>query len=159
LSHTARRQAELPSSHSRTCGIAALRLRLQLASFHQSWPRQSWRRRRSMSCGCTFAHSFTGLTNSPRRNAPSPPPPADAGAEALTPELLRRLPKAHLHCHLDGYVRPQTLVELAKELGVTHTKAGVELPPTADGAKSLIEVPCVIRTANPCALLSTPQSR
>ena len=112
-----------------------------------------------MSCGCTFAHSFTGLP-SPQRNAPSPPPPADGGAEAaLTPELLRRLPKAHLHCHLDGYVRPQTLVELAKELGVTHTKAGVELPPTAEGAKSLIEVPCVIRTANPCALLSTPQSR
>jgi adenosine deaminase len=36
----------------------------------------------------------------------------------LDRELLRRLPKAELHCHLDGSVRPATLLDLGRELGV-----------------------------------------
>ncbi len=32
-----------------------------------------------------------------------------------TTDLLRRLPKTELHCHLDGCVRPATLLELAAE--------------------------------------------
>src|SRR3954469_5470197 len=47
---------------------------------------------------------------------------------ALTPESIRRVPKVLLHDHLDGGLRPATIVELAREAG--HT-----LP--ADDAESL----------------------
>jgi len=33
----------------------------------------------------------------------------------LTLDVLRKLPKTELHCHLDGSLRPRTVLELAKE--------------------------------------------
>jgi adenosine deaminase len=42
---------------------------------------------------------------------------------ALTPETLARAPKVLLHDHLDGGLRPQTVLELADEIGYTGLPA------------------------------------
>lgn len=44
----------------------------------------------------------------------------------ITSDLLRRLPKAELHCHLDGSLRPATMLELARDLQVKMPRDSAE---------------------------------
>ena len=46
-----------------------------------------------------------------------------AAPATIDRELLRQLPKAELHCHLDGSVRPQTLIDIGKALGIAMPRA------------------------------------
>jgi adenosine deaminase len=57
-------------------------------------------------------------------------------AAALDPAIIRALPKAELHQHLDGALRPSTAVELAVEAGI---------PLTADEAGSRMVAPARCR--------------
>ncbi|MGZ8471489.1 MAG: adenosine deaminase [Gemmatirosa sp.] len=57
-----------------------------------------------------------------RNGAPHPQEVAERRADresAVDRALLTRLPKAELHCHLDGSVRPDTLLSLGAEQGVS----------------------------------------
>jgi adenosine deaminase len=44
----------------------------------------------------------------------------------ITRELIKSLPKAELHCHLDGSVRVDTILELASEQGVELPYSNIE---------------------------------
>ena len=50
------------------------------------------------------------------------------GKGKISREFLQALPKADLHVHLDGSVRPSTLIELARDYGITlpsYTEEGL----------------------------------
>ena len=50
----------------------------------------------------------------------------------ITRDFIERLPKSELHVHLDGSIRLETLIDLAKE-------KGVKLPSyTVDGLRELV---------------------
>ncbi len=51
---------------------------------------------------------------------------------SYSPALLAELPKTDLHCHLDGSLRLSTLIELARERGVSLPSQ------TADGLRDLV---------------------
>jgi len=55
-------------------------------------------------------------------------------------EIMRRMPKADLHCHLDGSLRPSTLLELSTERGLTlpvHTASALGAWMRVDDARHL----------------------
>ncbi len=54
-----------------------------------------------------------GIPSTARRLAP--PPAIDVPKIPVSEDLLRALPKAELHCHLDGSMRLKTILELAQE--------------------------------------------
>lgn len=57
----------------------------------------------------------TGLKEYSSKSEPEKP----SGETVLTESLLRQLPKVELHCHLDGSVRVETVLELAEQQKVT----------------------------------------
>jgi adenosine deaminase len=57
---------------------------------------------------------------------PSPNGADERDAPGVDRALIARLPKAELHCHLDGSVRPSTLIELGAEYAVPMPRATPE---------------------------------
>ncbi|MDR1684335.1 MAG: adenosine deaminase family protein [Elusimicrobiota bacterium] len=60
----------------------------------------------------------------------------------INPDFIKKIPKADLHCHIDGSLRLSTLIELAKKEGVAlpaYTEAGLRQKVFKNKYKSLPE--------------------
>ncbi len=77
----------------------------------------------------------------------------------LTRELIARLPKAELHVHFDGSLRPETIIDLARAEGITVPHSDPEALRAymlVDDARDLEEY--LQRFAVTIALLQTPEA-
>ena len=65
------------------------------------------------------------------------------GTRTLSREVLRAMPKVELHCHLDGSLRPETMLDIANATGIALPAA----TPDARGRSSTTIARSTISTA------------
>jgi adenosine deaminase len=84
---------------------------------------------------------------------------ARRGPPRLSKEVLRRWPKAELHVHLDGCLRPRTMLELARAQGVrlpADTPEALTAALSVKGARSLEEY--LQKYVYTLAVMQTPEA-